>query len=196
MPADRRYITISISATHGPSVVFDTLRRYLEYRGYKVTFVQNFTDIDDKIIKRANEENTDYVTVARAVYRRILDRRQGLGRPAGHDPSQGHRDHGRDHRNCLRTWIDNGYAYAVDGDVYFRTKKFSRATESCPIMPIGGVGGRQPALVWTESKEDPMDFAAVEGRERGASLIGNPLGARAVPAGILNALPWSSKLFG
>ena len=47
-----------------PICVFDTLRRYLEYRGYKVTFVQNFTDIDDKIIKRANEENTDYKTIA------------------------------------------------------------------------------------------------------------------------------------
>ena len=46
-----------------PICVFDTLRRYLEYRGYKVTFVQNFTDIDDKIIKRANEENTDYKTI-------------------------------------------------------------------------------------------------------------------------------------
>ena len=47
-----------------PICVFDTMRRYLEYRGYKVTFVQNFTDIDDKIIKRANEENTDYKTIA------------------------------------------------------------------------------------------------------------------------------------
>ena len=47
-----------------PICVFDTLRRYLEYRGYKVTFVQNFTDIDDKIIKRANEENTDYKTIS------------------------------------------------------------------------------------------------------------------------------------
>ena len=47
-----------------PICVFDILRRYLEYRGYKVTFVQNFTDIDDKIIKRANEENSDYLTVS------------------------------------------------------------------------------------------------------------------------------------
>ena len=57
-----------------PICVFDTLRRYLEYRGYKVTFVQNFTDIDDKIIKRANEENTDYKTIVGAVYPRVLDR--------------------------------------------------------------------------------------------------------------------------
>lgn len=48
-----------------PIVIFETLRRYMEYRGYKVTFVQNFTDIDDKIIKRANEEGTDYQTVSK-----------------------------------------------------------------------------------------------------------------------------------
>ncbi len=54
-----------------PICVFDVLRRYLEYRGMKVTFVQNFTDIDDKIIRRANEENTDYLTVSQPVYRRV-----------------------------------------------------------------------------------------------------------------------------
>ena len=66
---------LSTSATRVPSVVFDTLRRYLEHRGYEVTFVQNFTDIDDKIIRRANEEDiTDYRTIVGAVHPRVLDR--------------------------------------------------------------------------------------------------------------------------
>ena len=66
-----------------PICVFDTLRRYLEYRGYKVTFVQNFTDIDDKIIKRANEENTDYKTIAERYIDEYWVDARGLGvRPA------------------------------------------------------------------------------------------------------------------
>ena len=66
-----------------PICVFDTLRRYLEYRGYKVTLVQNFTDIDDKIINRANEENTDYKTIAERYIDEYWVDARGLGvRPA------------------------------------------------------------------------------------------------------------------
>ena len=72
-----------------PICVFDVLRRYLEYRGMKVTFVQNFTDIDDKIIRKANEENSDYLTVQEG--------RRGPERPPGDDPSAGNGEYRRDY---------------------------------------------------------------------------------------------------
>lgn len=73
-----------------PLCVFDVLRRYLEFRGYQVRFVQNFTDIDDKIINKANEEGTDYKTVSERYIEEYWDRCQRIGRASRHCPSQGH----------------------------------------------------------------------------------------------------------
>ena len=77
-----------------PIVIFDVLRRYLEYRGYEVTFVQNFTDVDDKIIKRANEEGVTSDQIAEK-----LEGRDRARRPSGDGTSQGDREHRADHQN-------------------------------------------------------------------------------------------------
>ena len=117
-----------------PICVFDTLRRYLEYRGYKVTFVQNFTDIDDKIIKRANEENTDYKTIAERYIDEYWVDARGLGvRPATIHPKA--TETMDEIIKIVQDIIDHGYGYEVDGDVYSGLKN-SRATESCPICPL------------------------------------------------------------
>lgn len=79
-----------------PIIMFDVLRRYLEYRGYEVTFVQNFTDVDDKIIKRANEEGISSEEVAK-IHRRVLHRRARARRPRGDRAPEGHRKHPADH---------------------------------------------------------------------------------------------------
>ena len=73
-----------------PFIVFDVLRRYLEYRGYEVTFVQNFTDIDDKMIRKANEEGVTVKEIAERYIRGVFRGRQGAGHPPGHGASPGH----------------------------------------------------------------------------------------------------------
>ena len=107
-----------------PICVFDVLRRYLEYRGYDVTFVQNFTDIDDKIIKRANEEGTDYETVSKKYIEEFWTDANGLNfKPATVHPLA--TENIDKIIEIVSGLIDNGHAYAVDGDVYFSTKTFN-----------------------------------------------------------------------
>ena len=104
--------------------MFDVLRRYLEYRGYEVTFVQNFTDVDDKIIKRANEEGITSQEVAEKYIQEYFTDAQGLGvRPATVHPKA--TENIPQIIDMVQTLIDKGYAYPVDnGDVYYRTLKF------------------------------------------------------------------------
>ena len=107
-----------------PLCVFDTFRRYMEYRGYKVNFVQNFTDIDDKIIRRANEEGTDYKTVSEKYIEEFWTDAKGMNvREATTHPKA--TENIDEIINIVSTLIEKGYAYAVDnGDVYFSPKKF------------------------------------------------------------------------
>ena len=81
-----------------PAIVFDVLRRYLEYRGYQVTFVQNFTDVDDKIINRANEEGTTSQAISEKYIEEYFKDAHGLGAAGRHHPPQGHGEHRPDHR--------------------------------------------------------------------------------------------------
>lgn len=80
-----------------PMILFDVLRRYLEYRGNKVTFVQNFTDVDDKIIKRANEEGTTSQAISEKYIDEYFKDAHGLGVPGRHHSPQGHGEHPADH---------------------------------------------------------------------------------------------------
>ena len=86
-----------VGAQEAAPILLDGLRR-LEYRGYEVTFVQNFTDVDDKIIKRANEEGISSEEVAKKIHRRVLYRRTRARRPRGDRAPEGHREHPADHR--------------------------------------------------------------------------------------------------
>ena len=105
-----------------PFIVFDVLRRYLTHRGYEVTFVQNFTDIDDKMIRRANEEGITVKELGDRFIAEYYKDAASLGvRPATVHPRA--TEHMQDIINLVKTLQDKGYAYEVDGDVYFDTQK-------------------------------------------------------------------------
>ena len=105
-------------------ILFDVLRRYLEYRGYDVTFVQNFTDVDDKIINRANEEGTTSQAISEKYIEEYFRTPTAWG--CGTPPSTPKATENiAQIIDLVQTLIDKGYAYAVNGDVYYRTKKFA-----------------------------------------------------------------------
>lgn len=105
-----------------PICVFDTMRRYLEFKGYDVTFVQNFTDIDDKIIKKANEEGVTAKEIAERYINEYLTDTKGLGiREATIHPKA--TETIDEIKHIVETLEDKGFAYEANGDVLFRTKK-------------------------------------------------------------------------
>ena len=111
-----------------PICVFDVLRRYFEYKGYEVTFVQNFTDIDDKIINRANDEGTDYVTIAEKYIEEFKKDAKGLNfKPATFHPKA--TENIDKIIEIVSGLIEKGHAYEVEGDVYFSTKTFKEQRE-------------------------------------------------------------------
>lgn len=140
-----------------PICVFDVLRRYLEYRGMKVNFVQNFTDIDDKIINKANEEGTDYLTISQRYMEEYKIDAKGLNvRPATVHPLA--TENIDEIINIVSDLIEKGYAYATpNGDVYFRTKKFSEYGK-LSHQPLEDLQAGARISVG-EIKEDAMDFA-------------------------------------
>ncbi|RLF50057.1 MAG: cysteine--tRNA ligase, partial [Thermoplasmata archaeon] len=104
-------------------LAFDIVRRYLEYKGYKVTYVQNITDVDDKIIKSANERNMDPLEYSRYYTERCLSDMDALGiRRADIYPKAS--EHIEDMIKMIEKIIENGYGYVSDGDVYFSVEKF------------------------------------------------------------------------
>src|SRR5512139_3401803 len=105
------------------TIVFDTVYRYLRYRGYDVTYVRNYTDIDDKIIKRANADGVDYRTIAEKY---IHEFDSDMGRLGLEKPTIGPRatDHIPEMIQLVSTLVEKGYAYPSDGDVFFSVEKF------------------------------------------------------------------------
>ena len=158
-----------------PFIIFDTLRRYLEYRGYEVKFVQNFTDIDDKVIKKANEEGVTYDVIADRYIKEYFVDAKGLGiRPATIHPRATETMDAI--IQIVQTLIDKGYAYAVDnGDVYFRTKKFADYGK-LSHQPLDELQAGARISVG-EKKEDPMDFAVWKGAKPGEPSWDTPWGA-------------------
>ncbi|MGN0664454.1 MAG: cysteine--tRNA ligase [Negativibacillus sp.] len=139
-----------------PICIFDTMRRYLEFRGYDVTFVQNFTDVDDKIIKKANEEGVSSHEIAERYINEYLKDTEGLGiRKANIHPKA--TETMDDIIRIVEELEDKGYAYHVGGDVYFRTRKFNEYGKLShqPIEELES-GAR---INVNEQKEDPLDFA-------------------------------------
>ncbi len=140
-----------------PLCVFDTLRRYLEWRGYEVNFVQNFTDIDDKIIRRANEEGITYGEVAEKYIEEFWTDATGLGvRPATTHPKA--TENMDMIQTIIATLVEKGYAYAAEnGDVYFRTRRFDEYGK-LSHQPLDDLESGARIAVG-EVKEDPLDFA-------------------------------------
>ena len=156
-----------------PLCVFDTLRRYLEWRGNRVDFVQNFTDIDDKLIKRANEENTTVPDVAERYIKEFWTDAKGLNiREATVHPRA--TENIEQIQNIIKTLIDKGYAYCSGGDVYYRAKKFSEYGKLShqPLEELEA-GAR---IDVTEIKEDPMDFCLWKAAKPGEPFWESPWG--------------------
>lgn len=154
-------------------VVFDMLRRYLEYRGYEVTFVQNFTDIDDKVIRRAAEEGVTYAQLAQKYIDEYFVDAVGLGiRPATIHPKA--TENIDMIIEIIRLLVDRGYAYASGGDVYFRAAKYNEYG-TLSHMPIEDLEAGARIDV-SEQKESPLDFALWKGAKPGEPQWESPWG--------------------
>ncbi len=156
-----------------PLCVFDTLRNYLEYRGYDVTFVQNFTDIDDKIIKRANEEGISFSDVTKKYIAEYWTDVKGMNiREATVHPKA--TENIDEIIEMVKDLEEKGFAYEVDGDVYFRTKKFSEYGKLShqPLEDLAA-GAR---IAIGDIKEDPMDFALWKAAKPGEPSWDSPWG--------------------
>ena len=156
-----------------PLCVFDVLRRYLEWRGFKVTFVQNFTDIDDKLIKKANEEGITVPEVAARYIKEFWVDAKGLNvREASVHPKA--TENIDEIIRIISELVDGGYAYPAGGDVYFRAKKFDQYGKLShqPLEDLEA-GAR---IATDEIKEDPMDFCLWKGAKPGEPYWDSPWG--------------------
>ena len=156
-----------------PFIIFDTMRRYLEYIGYKVTFVQNFTDIDDKMIKRANAEGITVKELGERFIEEYFKDAQAIGvRKATYHPKATENIDAI--IDIVKRLCDNGYAYEKDGNVYFRTKKFKEygKLSKQPLEDLE-LGAR---IDINECKEDPMDFALWKAKKEGEPSWESPWG--------------------
>src|SRR2546426_193591 len=135
---------------------FDVARRYLEYLGHRVTYVVNFTDIEEVIIRRAKAVGKDPLVYAQFYIDAFLDDMRALNvRPADHMPKVS--GHIREITALVRRLIDRGYAYSVDGEVYFRTRKAKHSFGILTHQKFADIVVEPPA--GESPKEDPLDFA-------------------------------------
>ena len=145
-------------------IVFDTIRRYMEYRGYEVNFVQNFTDIDDKMINKANEENTTVKEIGDKYICEYYKDADGLNiKRATTNPRA--TEYISEIIDFVSGLIEKGYAYEVNGDVYFRTKKFEGYGQLIGQNLDDLQAGARINV--DERKEDPMDFAIWKAQKPG-----------------------------
>ena len=156
-----------------PICAFDVLRRYLEYRGYEVKYVQNFTDVDDKIIRRANEEGVSPTEISEKYIAEYKKDAAGLNvRPATVHPKV---TESMDIIiDIVKTLVEKGYAYEVNGDVYFRTEKFEDYGKLSK-MPLEDLQAGARIDV-TDIKEGPMDFAVWKSAKPGEPFWESPWG--------------------
>ena len=156
-----------------PLCIFDILRRYLEYRGYKVTFVQSFTDIDDKIIRRANEEHVDFSEISERYIKEFWTDADGLNvRHATVNPKATENIDAIIH--IISTLIEKGYAYEAQGDVYFSTEKF-KDYGKLSHQPLEDLEAGARIMVG-EVKREPMDFAVWKAAKPGEPAWDSPWG--------------------
>ena len=158
-----------------PLCVFDVLRRYMEYRGMNVKFVQNFTDIDDKIINRANEEGISFSELAEKYIEEFWKDSKGMNvREASVHPKA--TENIDEIQYIIKTLVDKGYAYSVGANVYFRTKKFD-GYGKLSHQPLEDLeAGASARVDMTEQKEDPMDFVLWKAAKEGEPYWESPWG--------------------
>ncbi len=155
------------------TIIFDMIYRYLRYRGYEVTYVRNFTDIDDKIIKRANEEGVDFKTIAEKYINEFnIDMgRFGLEKPSIEPKAT---EHTKEMIQLISTLIEKGYAYQGDGDVFFAVEKFKDygklSKRNLEEMQAGA------RVEIDEKKENPLDFALWKASKPGEPFWESPWG--------------------
>ena len=158
-----------------PMIVFDTARRYMEYKGYKVNFVSNFTDVDDKIIAKANEEGVTADEISKRYIEECKKDMEGMNvRPATTHPLATEEIEGM--VEMIQTLIDKGFAYPVaDGTVYFRVKKFKEYGKlSHKNLDDLQSGFRALQVSGEEQKEDPLDFVLWKPRKEGEPAWPSP----------------------
>ena len=156
-----------------PICVFDTLRRYLEYRGYETTFVQNFTDIDDKLIKKANEEGITVPEVAARYIKEYRTDAEGMNvREASVHPKA--TENIDKIIEIIKELEGKGYAYESKGDVYFRSKKFKEYGKLSHMQLEELDAGNRIDV--SEQKEDPLDFALWKNAKPGEPYWESPWG--------------------
>lgn len=159
-----------------PMIVFDTLRRYFEYKGYEVNYVSNFTDVDDKIIKKANEEGVDSSVISERFIAECKKDMASLNvkEATTHPKATEEID---DMIAMVETLIDKGYAYEVNGTVYFRTRKFSDYGKLSKKNLDDLRGGNRELLVsGQDEKEDPLDFVLWKPKKEGEPSWPSPWG--------------------
>ncbi|MDO4299011.1 MAG: cysteine--tRNA ligase [Lachnospiraceae bacterium] len=157
-----------------PMIVFDTVRRYMEHKGYEVNFVSNFTDVDDKIIAKANEEG---VTAQEISERYIAECKKDMEsmnvKPATTHPLATQEISGM--IEMISTLMEKGYAYNVDGTVYFRTRKFKEYGKlSHKNLDDLRSGNRSLLVTGEEQKEDPLDFVLWKPKKEGEPYWESP----------------------
>ncbi len=156
-----------------PFIIFDTLRRYLEYRGYKVTFVQNFTDVDDKLIARAADEHTTLKEVGERYIKEYFKDAQALGiRPADVHPKA--TEHIGDIIKLVKKLEEGGHAYSAGGDVYFDVSSFQGYGKLSGQSPEDLFAGARVEV--SDVKKGPGDFALWKAAKPGEDSWDSPWG--------------------
>ena len=156
-----------------PMIVFDTVRRYFEYKGYDVNYVSNFTDVDDKIIKKANEEGVDASVISE---RYIVEAKKDMDalnvKEATTHPKATEEIDGM--IEMIETLIEKGYAYAKNGTVFYRTRKFEGYGKLSKKNIDDLTAGIRIAV--DDEKEDPMDFVLWKPKKEGEPSWSSPWG--------------------
>ncbi|MCC8097894.1 MAG: cysteine--tRNA ligase, partial [Eubacterium sp.] len=156
-----------------PYVIFDTIRRYMEYKGYDVTYVQNFTDVDDKIIKRANEEGVSTEVITERYIKEAVKDAEGLNvEPATYNPrATKEMPHIIE---MIQTLIDKGYAYAKNGSVYYDTKAFADYGKLSGKNLDDLIAGASNRVDVDTDKKCPADFVLWKPKKEGEPYWESP----------------------
>lgn len=157
-----------------PMIVFDTVRRYFEYKGFDVNFVSNFTDVDDKIIKKANEEGVTAEKISKRYIAECKKDMDGMNvKPATKNPLATEEIGGM--VEMIQSLIDKGYAYEKNGTVYYRTRQFKEYGKlSHKNLDDLRSGNRSLLVSGEDEKEDPLDFVLWKPKKEGEPAWESP----------------------